>query len=312
MASGVTFSGFNNIDFGLILNSIMQQESLPLRVLEDQQTSLKSRVTSFNLLANRVTALEDAAGALSSADAATSYKATTSDAAAIGVSTASGAAPGRYDIVVSQLARAQVTASSSTAPDADTTIVANGGTLTIGGQTITVGGPVTLSQLADAINGSADSPARAAVVQSAPGSYQLVLTGKSTGAANAFTVTNGLSGGAGVTFGANAVEASNASLTVNNIPVTSASNTLESVVPGATLTLYRQDPEASIVVEVATDPSALVTKLEAFVSAYNDVVKFANDQAAAAGKGDQSSIARDPIVRQLRSSLRSALTTAHA
>ncbi|HQZ37902.1 MAG TPA: flagellar filament capping protein FliD [Vicinamibacterales bacterium] len=311
MASGITFSGFNDIDFNLILNSIMQQESQPLRALEDQQTALRSRVTTLDLLANRVSALETASDALSSASAAASFKATTSDATALGVSAGSGAVPGRYDIVVSQLARAQVTASTSTVPDADTTIVADGGTLTIGGETITLSGPVTLAQLAAAINGAADAPARASVVQSAPGSFQLVLTGKSTGEANAFAVTSGLSGGSGVAFGANAVDASDAELTVNNIPITSASNTLDSVVPGTTVTLYRQDPTATVVVDVASDPSALKTRLESFVSAYNDLVKFANDQSALAGKGDQSSIGRDPVLRQLRSSLRSALTTAY-
>lgn len=311
MASGITFSGFNDIDFNLILNSIMQQESLPLRVLESEQTALKSRVTTFNLLGNRLAALETAADGLSGPDATASYRATTSDPAAVGVTAGTGAVPGRYDIVVTQLARAQVTASTTTAPDADTTIVADGGTLTIGGETITLSGPVTLAQLASAINGATGSPARAAVVQSAPGSYQLVLTGKSTGAGNAFAVTSSLSGGAGVAFGGNAVEASDATLTVNNIPVTSASNTLDSVVPGTSVTLYRQDPAATIVVDVASDPSALKTKLESFVAAYNDLVQFANDQSAAAGRGDQASIGRDPLLRALRSSLRSALTTAY-
>jgi len=308
MGSPVTLSGFNNIDFNLILNAIMQQESQPLQALEVRQAALKARVNNINQLAGRLSALESATRGLSGGDGIAAYSATSSNTAAVEVSAGSSAMPGRYEVVVNQLARAQVTASTTTAPDADTTIVATGGTLTIGGHTVTLSGPVTLSQLAQAINLDSEPPARAAVVQTAPGTYQLVLTGKNTGADNAFTVTSSLTGGPGVSFGANAVEASNAQLTVNSIAVTSASNTLENVVPGATVTLLRQDPATTIAVDIAADPSALKTKVERFVTAYNDLLKFATDQNAVSG---EASIGRDPLLRELRHALRGALTAAH-
>jgi flagellar hook-associated protein 2 len=308
MGSPVTLSGFNNIDFNLILNAIMQQESQPLQALEGRQAALKARVNNINQLAGRLSALESATRGLSGSDGIAAYSATSSNTAAVEVSAGSTAMPGRYEVVVNQLARAQVTASTTTAPDADTTIVAAGGTLTIGGHTVTLSGPVTLSQLAQAINLDSEPPARAAVVQTAPGTYQLVLTGKNSGADNAFTVTSNLTGGTGVSFGANAVEASNAELTVNSIAVTSASNTLEDVVPGATVTLLRQDPAATIAVDIAADPSALETKVERFVTAYNDLLKFATDQNAMSG---EASIGRDPLLRELRNALRGALTAAH-
>ena len=46
--------------------------------------------------------------------------------------------------------------STSTAADTNTTIVATGGTLTIGGATISVTGPVTLQGLADTINADSE------------------------------------------------------------------------------------------------------------------------------------------------------------
>lgn len=308
MGSPVTLSGFNNIDFNMILNAIMQQESQPLQMLEDRQAALKARVNNINQLATRLSALESASRALSGTDGVAAYSATSSNAAAVEVSAGSEAMPGRYEVVVSQLARAQVTASTTSAPDANTTIVATGGTLTIGGHAVTLSGPVTLSQLAEAINLDSEPPARAAVVQTAPGIYQLVLSGKSTGADNAFTVENNLTG-TGVAFGANAVDASNAQLTVNNVAVTSASNTLEDVIPGATVRLLRQDPAATIAVDIAADPSALKTKVERFVTAYNDLLKFASDQTAVSG---EASIGRDPLLRELRGSLRNALTASYS
>jgi flagellar hook-associated protein 2 len=324
VSSAITFSGFNDIDFNVVLNAIMQQESQPLTALQSQQTALKSRVANLNTLAGMVTTLQDAAAKLASPTAGTAFTSTVSDPAAVAVSAGSSAMPGRYDVVVNELARAQVTASASTAPDVDTTIVASSGAITIGGHTVVLSGPVTLRQLADAINASADPPARASVVQSGPGEFRLVITSKNTGEENGFTIETALTGGIGVTFTDtdgngvsgdsaedNAVQASNAQILVNNIAVTSASNTIEGAIPGASITLFRRDPGTAIAVDVAPDASVFESKIEDFVDAYNDLVNFANAQMKSAGEGEQGSIGRDPLLRQLRSTLRNALTTAY-
>jgi len=211
------------------------------------------------------------------------------------------------------------------APDADTTIVASGGSLTIGGVTVALPGAVTLRQLADAINATSSPPARASVVQSGRSSYRLVLSAAETGQASAFTVTNALTGGAGVAFtdtdsdgvsgddaADNAVQASNADLLVNNIQVISATNTIATAIPGVTITAYQRNPTATVIVDVAADPSALEAKVKSFITSYNDLVKFATDQVAAAGRGDQSSIGRDPLLSQIRNQLRGKLTSEYA
>jgi len=324
VSSAITFSGFNSIDFNVVLNAIMQQESQPLQALQTQQNALKSRVSNLGTLAGMASTLEGAAKALADPAAGAAFTASVSDTAAMAVSAGAAAMPGRYDVVVNEVARAQVTASASVAPDVDSTIVAGGGSLTLGGHTVTLSGPVTLRQLADAINASAEPPARASVVQSGPGEFRLVITAKNTGVENGFTIQNDLTGGSGVSFGDsngdgisgdsaedNAVQAADAQLLVNNIPITSASNTIEDAIPGATLTIFRRNPGESVAVDVAPDASVFEGKIASFVSAYNDLVKFAADQTAAAGRGDESSIGRDPLLRQLRNSLRGALTSPH-
>ena len=321
MSSGITFSGFNDIDFGVVLNAIMTQESVPLTNLQKKQTTLKSQVTNLGTLSARLTALQDAAAALSTTDSATPFKGTTSDATAVGVAVGSKSVTGRYEIIVNELARAQVTATANAAPDADTTTVATGGSITIGGETITIGSAMTLRQLSDAINANADAPARAAVVQSGTNSFKLVLTAKSTGQDNAFTVVDNLTGGTfdlaftdfdnngtiGDSVEDNAVQATDADLLINNIPVTSSSNTLDAAIPGATLTLLKQDT-GTIVVDVSSDPAALKTKLQDVVTAYNDLVKFISDQNAASAKGDPSSLGREALLRGLKGAMRGVLS----
>src|SRR5437764_1326081 len=192
MGSPITFSGFNQIDFNVVLNAIMQQESLPLQALQAQQKALQATDSAFGQLATKLDALRTASAALSDSSTLTTYTATTTDTAALSATASSSAAAGRYDVVVNELARPQVTVSTSFAADTDTSIVATGGSLTVGGTQVDITGAVTLKQLATAINASSASPASASIVATAPGQYRLVLTSKSTGAANAFTISNQL------------------------------------------------------------------------------------------------------------------------
>lgn len=324
MGSGVTFSGFNNVDFNLILNSMMTQASQPLTALQTRQTSLQSQIRTYGTLSTKVVALQGAAKDLSDPANLNSFAAQSSNSTSLGASTGVGAVAGQYEVVVNELARAQVTASTSSSPDASTTVIASGGQITIGGKTITLSGDTTLQELANKINATTDIPVQAAVVRASAGNYKLTLTGTASGQANAFTIVNQLTGGAGITFADtdndgvsgdssadNAVNATDASLLVNNVAVTGSSNTFEDVIPGVTLTAYVKDPSTTIRVDVTSDTSAITTKLQRFVTAYNDIAKFVGDQRTSAIAGDGSSIGRDPLLRQLSSTLRSTLLGAH-
>lgn len=322
MGSPVTFSGFNNVDFGTVLNALMKQAAIPLNQLQAKHTALKTQQTNFDTLSSKLSAIGSAAQALAEPGSLQSATATTTDSAALSVSAAGSAAPGHYDVVVRELARSQVTASVSTSPDSDSTAVATAGALEIAGIQISVSQPVTLRQLAEAINAS-DAPVTASVIASGPSQYRLVLTASASGAANVFTVTNSLSGGSGVTFADtdsdgvsgdsaadNAVQAVNADVTVNNIAIASASNTLTEAIPGVSLTLLRRDPNGTVGVDIASDSTATKTALSSFVTAYNAFASFYATQSTAARAGDESSIGRNPMVRGLQTDIRNNLLQA--
>jgi flagellar hook-associated protein 2 len=311
MGSPITFSGFNSIDFNMILNAVMQQERTPLTALETRKSTLESQNSTFGTLLTKMTALEDAAKDLGTVDSLAGLTAVSSDEG-VGVSTTSGTVEGTYDVVVSQLARAQVTTSASTYNSMDEPI-ATGGMFAItvtneAAVDIPVSSTMTLRELAQAINDQADSPVSASVVQSAPGSYRLVLTGKTTGEAHAFTVDSALfaAGTAG-----NVQTARNAELTVNNLPIVSARNTVEDVIPGVTLTLTKEDAARTATISVTRDTTTATKSIEKFTTAYNDLLTFFQEQGTAAIAG-KPSIGRDPILRSLRESLRSAMLREYA
>jgi flagellar hook-associated protein 2 len=305
--SGITISGYNQIDFNSLLQAVMAQESTPVQTMQTQRSSLQTQKNSFATLATKLTALETAAQALAGEDAFGGRSVQVSDSGAVSVAAGATAGTGSYEVVVNELARAQVTATDSTHTDRDTTIVAAGGSLLINGVTVTVGSPVTLQALAEAINRTPDVGVVATLVN-AGGHYQLVLTATQTGRANAFSIQNNLSGGAGVSFsGTNAVEASDADVLVNNIRITSSTNTIEDAIPGAALTVSKKNPGVPVSVTISRDDSVTKSNVQDFVAAYNDLVHFFTDQATSAGQGQASSIGRDAVVRQLRISLREVI-----
>ncbi|MGI8671497.1 MAG: flagellar filament capping protein FliD [Luteitalea sp.] len=302
MGSPITFSGFNNIDFNSILAALSAQERIPVTQLETQQRELEKQREAFGTLATKLSAVESASRDLASSTAFTGRTASISNSAVAGVSASNGAAPGSYALVVNQLARAQVTATNGTTPDSDTTVVASGGTLTIGGVGVTLTGEVTLTGLADAINQTEAIGVTASVVRSGS-AYQLVLTGNETGNGQSFTLRNALTGGTGLSYsGINAQNARDAAFTVNNVAINSASNVVEHVIPGTTLTL-QQDSTTPVTVTITADLSSVEALVKSFTSAYNDLATFLAEQAKAYANKDRNTIGGDPLVRQLRNSL---------
>jgi flagellar hook-associated protein 2 len=307
MGSPITFSGFNNIDFSAILNALSAQDRLPVQLLEAEKADLQKQRTAFGTLASRLASVESAASDLSSAAAFTARTATVSNASLATATAGQNAAPGSYEVVVTRLARAQVTTTAGAMPDADTSIVAAGGTLTIGAVDVAISGDVTLQGLAGAINETADIGVTASVVRSGA-NFVLVLTGKETGQAAGFSVANGLSGGSGLSFaGTNAQEAQDAEFRLNNVVVNSASNTIDTAIPGATLTLLQESP-APLTVIITADLSSVEQMVKAFTSAYNDLVKFLDTQARAYADKERDNIGGDPLVRSLRASISRTVT----
>ena len=310
MGSPITFSGFNSIDFNMILNAVMAQERTPLTRLETQRDTLETQNSQFATLAGKLASLKTSVENLKKNESLAFLSATSTDSG-VGVSTTSGTVTGTYDIVVTELAKAQVT-SSNTEFTSLTQVVGTSGTVTLtpsGGGAATVidlSPSMTVQQLADAINAEEDSPASATVVQTAPGKYKLVLSGHETGTTNAFTLqTNAIAGGAGLVFDPNSQDAIDAEFSVNGVDVLSASNTVTDVIAGATLSLTRKDPATTVTVKVERDGSASKALVNKFISAYNDLLTFAKDQGTAALSG-RASIGRDPLLRSLKDALRSA------
>jgi flagellar hook-associated protein 2 len=112
-----------------------------------------------------------------------------------------------------------------------------------------------------------------------------------------------------------AVAGANASLTVDGVPVSSASNTVTGAISGVTLSLLGADPDSEIDLTVASDASSVSTAINQFVTDYNTALGLVNkqftDTTTTGSSGTTSSsegvLASDPTLVSLQSTMESAL-----
>jgi flagellar hook-associated protein 2 len=192
---------------------------------------------------------------------------------------------------------AAFTSASTALPAGSFTITTGSGTPT----TITTDGTETLSDVASEIN-SDKLGVTASVITDATGS-RLALVASSSGSAANFTISSTDPADFGFT---EAATGANASLTVDGISVSSASNTITGVIPGVTLSLLSADPGVQVSLNVAPDRSQIQSALQQFVTDYNTVVSDLSAQFTFSGTSE-GVLASDSSVRDLQSAVLSAL-----
>ncbi len=280
----VTATGSGSIDVASIVSQLMTIESRPLVKLQQQENQAQSRLSAFGRVQSGLDALKSSLDKLRTSSAFSAAQATISGDAA--TASVNGTAPlGRYAIAVTQLARAQSSASDALA---DSSAAVGAGSLTLKKPdgtvlgTVAFGGtgqPATLGELRGAINDLAIG-VRASIVNDSQGA-RLVLTAKDTGAANAFSVE--LAGGAAelAALATPKQTAQDAVFNVNGIDLTSASNTVTGAIEGVTLNLIKAPPAGSAPgtttnaeVIVGQDAASITGAVRDFVKAFNDLDKL--------------------------------------
>lgn len=293
----------SGLDSEGIISALMSVERRPVTLLTEQTSEIKTQLSSVGKIQSLVAAMRDKAGAIGGVSLWGQTTVTSSDSAAVGGFTTTGATTGRYSVAVSQLAASQtvtmanaVASSSSTIGDGTLEIELgswNGTTFTGDGSpvTITIGSDdSSLADIRDKIN-DADAGVTATIVSDANGA-RLSIRSDETGEENGFRLTateniddndpnTGLSvlgyNPGGTTSMTLNQAAANAMAEVNGIDVESATNTLDGVGDGLTLTLTKTTT-APVEVVVADDSEAIKTAIDEFVKAFNELATYIKDQ----------------------------------
>ena len=135
--------------------------------------------------------------------------------------------------------------------------------------------------------------------------YKITVVGAS-GKYNAFSVS---SSAPGLNFDTTLQSASNASLTVDGIQISSSSNTVSDAIPGVSLSLVGTNTSAATVA-LSNNTGAVTTKIGALVSAYNDAMdlfdELTNSKSTLETYG--GTMAGNSTMNTLRAELRTLVT----
>jgi flagellar hook-associated protein 2 len=146
----------------------------------------------------------------------------------------------------------------------------------------------------------------ASVINDAAGP-RLSLLSNTAGQQGTLSITNNTI--AGLNF--NLTAGSNASLTVDGVPVSSPSNTVTGTIPGVTLNLVSAAPSTPATLTVGSDPGQITDAVNNFVSAYNAVIQSVNTQFTVdPNTNTEGPLGSDSSIRSLQSSLLSDVSHA--
>jgi flagellar hook-associated protein 2 len=311
----------SKLDLQGILDSLAANEKQQLTLIQAQQTNVKTQISAYGTLKSAVDTLQTAAKALADSKTYNVTKATVNGGATeFSVSTQTGATPASYNVKIDALAASQQLKSGMIADR--TASMGGGGNITVTladgtTKTVDVGNDTSLNGIAKAINASDDIGVSASIVNNGSGQSYLILTASDTGTDAAVTkITSSNSAIQGVVGYDSSVPgspmtqtqaAANAQLKINDVAVTSQSNTVDDIIDNVTITL-NQVTTGTQSFTVASDTSGISTAVQTFVGAYNtlqNLVKSLTAYDADAEKG--SPLTGDSATRSITSTLSGAL-----
>lgn len=342
----VSPAGFGTgLDVNGIVEQLMAVERRPFQALAERESSYKAKISAYGSIQNDLSSLRTALSGLSTLAGFNGLSSTVSDPAVASVTTTSSAVAGSYSLEVTKLAQAQKLVAAG-----QTSTSARIGTGTIsfefgeiaggsfdpatgkyagasftanpdGVKTVTIGeGNSSLAGIRDAIN-SAKIGVTAAIVNdggSAPN--RLVLTNSATGKQQSMRISvsgeSGLEtllghdpeGAQGLT---QTIAAQNAEFKIDGLAATSATNSVENVIPGGVISLLKANPGTSVTVKLDSDTSAITAGVSKFVAAFNQVTATINRLTAYnAGTNTASALTGDATVRSIQTSLKGLLGSA--
>lgn len=269
----------SGLDTSDIISKYMQIERQPINLLESKKATLNAKSNAWREMNTRLYKLRDSARDLQSIFTFRGKTVKNSNTDLLSVTAEDNALNSSYKIEVGKLAQAQSLASSNISVSGTDEALGLSGTLkiTVNGveKEIAVGADDPLESLVQKINNTAEIGVTASAIQVGAGEYKLTLTSKETGLANQINIEGDLAGALAFT---ETQAAQDAELKINGLTVTRSSNIIKDVIQGVTLELKKAGESTEITVE--TDQQKIVDAVKAFVTAYNSVMDYVNQNAS--------------------------------
>ena len=295
--SSITFSGLaSGLDTDSIVESLMEIESQPITQLEMDIEYYEAETDAYAQLDTLLDTLLTAVEKMDSAGDLTAVTANSTDENILTATTTTISETGTYHITVESLAEAQKDVSTEGFEETSTESLT--GSLTIGDTTIDYSS-VSLSDLVDMIN-AADTGVEASMINDGS-SYRLRLSGEEAGETTEILGTGSIvmdTATDGHTY-----DAAQAHIVVDNIDIYSSSNSVVGAIPGVTLDLNDADSDEQITLTIDSNTDDIVSKMDDFVTAYNDILNWISAQS-----DNEVDWANDSSIRSVKRKLQSFIS----
>ncbi len=307
----------SGLDISTIVSTLVAAEQTPKETLFDnKESSIKAKVSAMGTLKSALSTFQDAVKKLQSGDVLNQRKVTLSNSSYFSATADKTAQSGSYAIKVEQLATnhkiagASVSSSTSTVGEGSLAFDINGESFSVD-----VASGDSLAAIAKKVNESSDNPGVTATVISTDEGSRLVFSSNTTGTDNQINITATDTSGTGLSdmFGAGNTttlqEAQNAVLYIDNQKVTSQTNEVANAITGVTLSLTDADVAKSTTLKIGQDTDAVKTNVQAFVSAYNNLLS-AVDKVSSYDVDTEKAAALqgDSMIRSIESQMRNIAT----
>lgn len=173
----------------------------------------------------------------------------------------------------------------------------------------TAEGGTTLADLASYISTNSSTLGfSASVVNSSDGTVSLGLTSGTTGSAGTLAVNSSLVDSSTALSYTSAVTGQNASLTVDGVNLTSASNIVTNLIPGVTFQLLSISTEPVQLV-IGNDNTDVESTVNQFVSDYNSLISAINTQEGNTSSGTAEPLFGSPTLSLLQDQILGSVNT---
>ena len=328
----------SGLDINGIVKQLMAVEQRPLASLDSKEAKQQTQLTAFGSLKGALSSFQSSLAALANPAKYTAIAASIADNTLANVSATSTAGTGSHSVEIQTLAQSHKLKSANFATTGTTvgsgTLTLqfgtySGGTFTLNpdkaAQSITIAsGNASLAGIRDAIN-QANAGVSASIVNDGTGN-RLVIASKDTGLSNALKITTtdddannidnaGLSqlvydaSTGGTTNLIQTVAASNATLVVDGISISKASNKITDAIEGVTLDLLKTNLGSTTTLNLSRDTASIQGAVTSFVKAYNDLNKTIVDLSKYDAATKRASILTgDSTIRSIQTQLRNAIS----
>lgn len=315
MIGNIQFGGIaSGLDTGAIIQALLSVEQFGIDRLESRKAEEKNKLSSIGTLEGLVKKLQTAADDLSDGSDLFSYDVSIGEEGYAAIEVSGDAQTGSHELEILALATsARFVATAVSDPDAGlgtgTISFDYGGT----GYDVEITTDSDILAVADAINEEVGDIVTATVINTGTEnnpSYELLLAGNETGSEaeiENLTIT-GLDSQGALSF-TRLQDATNASLTLDGVSVTRASNQFDDLLDGYSFTL-QQETQSGVPLTFGAeiDTAGTIENLQSFADAYNEVIDFINSQSSYSEEGGAGGILfGDSILGRVRSQIYNGL-----